>query len=69
MFINFRERKGEGEEDGEGRRERDRRERGREREIEIDMRERNIHQLPSVCALTRDQTHNLLVYGMTLQHT
>ena len=31
--------------------------------------ERNVHQLPPVHALTRDQTCNLLVYGTTLQPT
>ena len=32
--------------------------------------ERNIDQLPPVCVLTRNQTHNLfLVYGMILQAT
>lgn len=33
------------------------------------MRKRNIYQLPPVCNLTRNQTHNILVYGTTLQPT
>lgn len=33
------------------------------------MRERNIYQLPPVCTLTRNQTHNFLVYETTLQPT
>ena len=41
----------------------------REREKETLMWERNIDQLTPVPALTRDQTHNLLVHGMMLQPT
>ena len=37
---------------------------GRERE-----KERNINQLRSICALTRNGTYNLLVYGTMFQPT
>ena len=45
------------------------REGGRERKRETSMWERNIDQLPPVCALTGEQTHNLLVFGTMLQPT
>ena len=57
------------------------RETGRERERRTSMWERNINWLPPVytptgdwthnqaCALTRDQSHSALVYGMMLQPT
>ena len=37
--------------------------------IDLRERERNINWLPPVHTLTRDWTHNLLVYGTTLQPT
>ena len=43
------------------------RERERERERNVDMRD--ISRLALLRALTGDQTHNLLVYGMMLQPT
>ena len=55
MFIDSRE------EGGEGERKRER-ERGGERK-------RAIHWLPPICAPTRDQTPNLLVYEATCQPT
>ena len=60
MFIDFRVRG----------RERERvSEQERAREGETSMCERNIYHLPPICSLAGDQTHNILVYGMTLQPT
>ena len=52
-------------EEGEG----GEKERERERERKKSMGERNVDQLPPVCTLTRDRTHNPLVYGMMFQPT
>ena len=41
----------------------------RDEEGERNTDGRNIDWLPPVLALTRDQTHNLLVYGRTFQTT
>ena len=60
MFIDFTERGGEG---GERKRERGRETSIGERNI------RNMDWLPPLSSLTRDQTHNILVSGMTFQPT
>ena len=58
IFIDFRGRAGERERSKE-----------KQRERETLMWERNIEQLPPVCSLTGDRTHNLLVYETTLPPT